>query len=82
MIFVLLQRLRYLLFGLAIACFCSAGGRRLSSRKNRGHFVMQDQADEFVGAVSEFAKPIAQKSDGERPTNFFAGLARSAKINV
>lgn len=26
-----------------------------------GHFIMQDQADEFVGAVSEFAKPLAQK---------------------
>lgn len=28
---------------------------------NSGHFIMQDQADEFVGAVSEFAKPLAQK---------------------
>lgn len=29
--------------------------------RNSGHFIMQDQADEFVGAVSEFAKPLAQK---------------------
>ncbi|AMK78790.1 MULTISPECIES: alpha/beta fold hydrolase [Methylomonas] len=28
---------------------------------NSGHFIMQDQADEFVGVVSEFAKPLAQK---------------------
>ncbi len=26
-----------------------------------GHFIMQDQADEFVDAVSEFAKPLARK---------------------
>ncbi|MDT4291716.1 alpha/beta hydrolase [Methylomonas sp. MO1] len=29
--------------------------------RNSGHFIMQDQADEFVGAVSEFAKPLARK---------------------
>lgn len=28
---------------------------------NSGHFIMNDQADEFVGVVSEFAKPLAQK---------------------
>ncbi|MEI8574036.1 alpha/beta hydrolase [Methylomonas sp. LW13] len=34
---------------------------RLIIVSNSGHFIMQDQADEFVGAVSEFAKPLAQK---------------------
>lgn len=31
--------------------------------KNSGHFIMQDQADEFVGIVSEFAKSFILKSD-------------------
>lgn len=29
--------------------------------RNSGHFIMQDQAEEFVGAVSEFAKYLARK---------------------
>lgn len=28
---------------------------------NSGHFIMQDQADEFVGTVSEFVKSLARK---------------------
>lgn len=34
---------------------------RHSIVRNSGHFIMQDQADEFVGAVSEFAKSLARK---------------------
>ncbi|PPD31452.1 MAG: hypothetical protein CTY19_14330 [Methylomonas sp.] len=45
---------------------------------NSGHFIMQDQADEFVGTVSEFAKPFSLKSDGEGQTNDTAGLAQTA----
>ncbi|WP_020481670.1 alpha/beta fold hydrolase [Methylomonas sp. MK1] len=46
--------------------------------RNSGHFIMQDQADEFVGAVSEFAKPFSLKSGGEGQTNDNAGLAQTA----
>lgn len=45
---------------------------------NSGHFIMQDQADEFVGVVSEFAKPFSLKSGGEGQTNDTAGLAQTA----
>ncbi|OAI00139.1 alpha/beta fold hydrolase [Methylomonas methanica] len=45
---------------------------------NSGHFIMQDQADEFVGAVSEFAKSFSLKSGGEGQTNDTAGLAQTA----
>ncbi|WGS83980.1 hypothetical protein [Methylomonas sp. UP202] len=29
--------------------------------KNSGHFIMQDQADQFVGIVSEFADSLARQ---------------------
>ncbi|OAI02081.1 hypothetical protein A1353_17250 [Methylomonas methanica] len=45
---------------------------------NSGHFIMQDQADEFVAAVSEFAKSFSLKSGGEGQTNDTAGLAQTA----
>jgi pimeloyl-ACP methyl ester carboxylesterase len=44
--------------------------------KNSGHFIMQDQAEKFVSAVSEFVKPIALKLEGERPTNHSTGPAQ------
>lgn len=43
--------------------------------KNSGHFIMQDRADEFVNAVSEFVKPIALRLKGDRPTNHTTGVA-------
>jgi len=46
--------------------------------KNSGHFIMQDQAEKFVSAVSEFVKPIALKLEGERPTNHSTGPAQKA----
>ncbi|HZX31071.1 MAG TPA: alpha/beta hydrolase [Rhodocyclaceae bacterium] len=46
--------------------------------KNSGHFIMQDRAEEFIGAVSEFVKPIALKLEGERPTNHSTGPAQKA----
>jgi pimeloyl-ACP methyl ester carboxylesterase len=45
--------------------------------RNSGHFIMQDQAEEFVGTVSEFAKPFTLKSGGEGQTNDNAGLAQT-----
>jgi pimeloyl-ACP methyl ester carboxylesterase len=43
---------------------------------NSGHFIMDDQTDEFVNAVSEFVKPLALKSGSERPTHHSTGPAR------
>jgi len=45
--------------------------------KNSGHFIMQDQAEKFVSAVSEFVKPIALKLEDERATNHSTGLAQN-----
>ena len=44
--------------------------------KNSGHFIMHDQAEEFVSSVSEFVKLIALKLEVERPTNHSTGPAR------
>lgn len=46
--------------------------------KNSGHFIMQDQAEKFVGAVGEFVKSIALKLEGERPTNHSTGPVQKA----
>ena len=46
--------------------------------RNSGHFIMHDQADKFVSIVSEFVKPLALKSGGERPTNHSTGPAQRA----
>ncbi|WP_064042273.1 alpha/beta fold hydrolase [Methylomonas koyamae] len=46
--------------------------------KNSGHFIMQDRAEEFVSAVSEFVNPIDPKLEDERPTNHSTGPAQKA----
>ena len=41
---------------------------------NSGHFIMQDQADEFVAEVYEFAKSFNSKSDGDRQSHSSANV--------
>ncbi|WP_445368784.1 hypothetical protein ACH5Y9_05160 [Methylomonas sp. BW4-1] len=43
---------------------------------------MQDQADEFVGAVRDFAKSFNLKSDGDRQSRSSDGVIPSGKIDV
>ncbi|WP_020483965.1 alpha/beta fold hydrolase [Methylomonas sp. MK1] len=49
--------------------------------KHSGHFIMQDRAEEFVSAVSEFVKPIAVKLEGERPTIYSTGLRNKGALS-
>lgn len=49
--------------------------------RNSGHFIMQDQADEFVAAVRDFAKLFNLKSDGDQQSHSAAGLKPSGKID-
>jgi pimeloyl-ACP methyl ester carboxylesterase len=46
--------------------------------KNSGHFIMQDQADKFVSAVSDFIEPFTLKPEGHHPTDHSTGPARKA----
>lgn len=61
---------------------------RLSSKslhiivRNSGHFIMHDQADEFVSAVSEFVKPLALKPGTENSVHHSTGSGQKAARTV
>lgn len=50
--------------------------------KNSGHFIMQDQPEEFVSAVSEFIKPVAVRLEGERPIHHPTGSGKEDAQHV
>jgi len=49
--------------------------------RNSGHFIMQDQSDEFVAAVRDFAKLFNLKLDGDQQSHSSAKPVPSGKID-
>jgi len=58
-----------------------SGHSRHITVSHSGHFIMHDQADEFVAAVREFVKVFNLKSDGDRQSHSSAGLIPTGKID-